>query len=93
MNIQNNINTIAQTDASTQIDKPKAAYLIQRDARKRYSFGQVWINSVIGGQVSDTDKLIAHAVKLKTGSKSDLRRLKFETLLTKVQKALANNTH
>jgi len=77
----------------TASNKPKAAYLVQRDARKRFSFGQVWINSVLAGNVSDKDKLIAHAVKLKAGSKSDLRRLKFDTLLAKVQKALAKSTH
>jgi len=79
------------TTQDTNTSKSKAAYLVQRDARKRFSFGQVWTNAVLAGEVSDKDKLVAHAVKLKAGSKSDLRRLKFETLLAKVQKALSKS--
>jgi hypothetical protein len=57
--------------------------------RKRFSFGPVWAASVLAGKAKDFDKLVAHGVKLKVGAKSDLRRLKFETLLGKVQTALA----
>ncbi len=72
--------------------KPRAAYLVQRDARKRFTFGKVWTAAVAAGTVSDKDKLVAHAVKLKAGRKSDLTKLRFETLLAKVQKAIANAT-
>jgi hypothetical protein len=74
--------------AATEV-KARAAYLIQRDARKRFSFGKVWEAAVQKGEVTDKDKLVAHAVKLKAGRKYDLKKLKFETLLAKVQKALS----
>lgn len=70
-------------------NKPKAAYLVQREARKRFSFGNAWKNAVLDGRVNDKDKLVAHALKLKVaGSKSKLRQLRMETLLSKVQSAL-----
>ena len=56
--------------------------------RKRFSFGPVWTAAVIAGKVTDHEKLIAHAVKLKVGAKSDMKRLRFETLLAKVAAAL-----
>ena len=77
-----------QTQA-VETTKARAAYLVQRDARTRYSFGKVWNAAVQAGTVTDKDKLVAQAVKLKAGRKYDLRKLKFETLLAKVQKALA----
>lgn len=77
------------TDKTISEDnKPKAAYLVQRDSRKRYSFGNVWTEAVKEGKVSDKDKLVAHAVKLKVGARYSLAKLRFETLLAKVQKAL-----
>lgn len=62
----------------------------QQAARKRFSFGAVWSKAVIAGTVKDHDKLVAHGVKLKVGSKSSLKTLKFETLLGKVADALKN---
>lgn len=73
----------------TQV-KSIAKYLEQRAARKRFSFGKVWTAAVIAGDVTDKDKLVAHAVKLKAGRKYDLSKLKFETLLGKVQAKLAD---
>lgn len=58
------------------------------EARKRFSFGPVWTAAVKAGTVKDQDKLIAHGVKLKVGTKSDLSRLKMDTLLGKVTAAL-----
>ena len=55
-----------------------------RAARKRYSFGAVWNAAVVAGKATDVDKLVAQGVKLKVGSKSDLKRLKLATLRTKV---------
>ena len=69
--------------------KAKAAYLIQRENRKSFTFGKVWNKAVQEGKVSDQQKLVAQAVKLKVGRKWDMNKLKFETLLMKVQKALA----
>ena len=69
--------------------KVKAAYLIQRENRKSFTFGKVWNKAVQEGKVSDQQKLVAQAVKLKVGRKWDMNKLKFETLLMKVQKALA----
>ena len=57
-------------------------------ARKRFSFGPVWSAAVIAGNVKDHEKLIAHGIKLKVGSRSTLKTLKFETLLGKVATAL-----
>ena len=69
--------------------KTKAAYLIQRENRKSFTFGKVWNKAVQEGKVTDQQKLVAQAVKLKVGRKWDMNKLKFETLLMKVQKALA----
>ena len=69
--------------------KAKAAYLIQRENRKSFTFGKVWNKAVQEGKVTDQQKLVAQAVKLKVGRKWDMNKLKFETLLMKVQKALA----
>lgn len=76
----------------SQVQTTKAAYLVKRDARTRFSFGKVWTAAVQAGKVSDKDKLVAHAIKLKAGRASDLKKLKFETLLSKVQKALATGS-
>lgn len=77
------------TQVASSAAAPKAAYLQKQDARKRFSFGKVWIQAVLAGKVSDKDKLVAHAVKLKAGRKSDLKKVKFDTLLGKVQRALS----
>ena len=60
----------------------------QQAARKRFSFGPVWSKAVVEGTAKDVDKLIAHGVKLKVGSKSDLKRYKPETLMAKVAEAI-----
>ena len=78
-----------QTTAVETTAKARAAYLVQRDARKRFSFGKVWTEAVKAGEVSDKDKLVAHGVKLKAGRKYDLSKLRFETLLAKVQAKLS----
>lgn len=82
--------TSTQTQAQTQTTTTKAE--AQRAARKRFSFGKVWNAAVMTGKVTDKNKLVAQAVKLKAGRKYDLNKLKFETLLAKVQKALATQT-
>lgn len=56
--------------------------------RKRFSFGKVWSAAVVAGTITDHDKLVAHAVKLKVAARSDAKRLKFETLRTKVAAAI-----
>ena len=56
--------------------------------RKRFSFGPVWSAAVVAGTITDHDKLIAHAIKLKVAGRSEATRLKFETLRTKVAAAI-----
>ena len=56
----------------------------QRAARKRFSFGPVWNAAVIAGKATDEAKLLAQAVSLEVGSRSDLKKLKLATLRTKV---------
>ena len=80
---------IAEVQSEKVEVKTKAAYLIQRENRKSFTFGKVWNKAVQEGKVSDKQKLVAQAVKLKVGRKWDMNKLKFETLLMKVQKALA----
>lgn len=80
--------TQVQTTATATATKAEA----QRAARKRFSFGKVWNAAVLAGKVTDKNKLVAQAVKLKAGRKYDLNKLKFETLLAKVQKALSTQT-
>ena len=83
----------AQTTATvetvaTPAVKPRAKYLVQREGRKRFTFGPAWINAVLGGVVNDKAKLVAHGVKLKAGAENDLSGLTMEELLTKVQDAI-----
>jgi hypothetical protein len=78
------------TTQTIQVATP-AKYLVQQAARQRFSFGPAWNKAVLGGDIKDVNKLVAHAVKLKAGRKSDLKKLKFATLLAKVQKHLAAN--
>jgi hypothetical protein len=70
-----------------------AKYLVQRAKRTRYSFGPTWNKAVVDGKVSDHDKLIAHAVKLKVAQRATAKKLRFETLLAKVQQKLSSTTH
>lgn len=79
--------TIMTNQTATQV-APRAAYLVKQDNRVRYSFGKVWNQNVLDGKVHDTQKLLAQAVKLKAGKKSDLRKVKVSTLLAKVQAKL-----
>ena len=64
----------------------------QRAARKRFSFGPVWNASVIAGTATDVAKLVEQAVKLKAGSRSDLKKLKLATLRSKVAAKLQAET-
>lgn len=75
-------------NATVVIATAPAKYLQQQASRKRFSFGPVWNKAVIEGNITDTNKLVAQAVKLKCGKKSDLKRIKFSTLLAKVQAKL-----
>jgi len=77
-----------KTTTATEVKMTKAE--MQRQARKRFSFGKVWTAAVKEGKVTDRAKLVEHAVKLKAGKRYDLKQLRFETLLAKVQKALAS---
>ena len=60
----------------------------------RFSFkGKAWTASIaaqegIAVKPANHPKLIAHAISLKVGAPSDLKKLKQETLLAKVAKAL-----
>ena len=80
----------AKTTATTETkaEKAKPKYLVQREKRQRYSFGNTWLNAVLAGIVTDQDKLIAHGVHVKAGTKSELSKLSFETLLKRVQDAI-----
>lgn len=76
---------------NTQV-KARAAYLVQRDARKRYSFGPVWNSAVLAGKVTDRAKLVEHGFKLKVArSRSDVKKLAQATLLARVQAKLQAN--
>lgn len=80
--------TVKTTNTDDTAVKPVAKYLQQRAKRQRFSFGPAWAKAVLDGAVSDKDKLVAHAVKLKAGRRADLSKLKFATLLAKVQTKL-----
>lgn len=78
--------TTAAAPATTPAATPK--YLVQREKRQRYSFGNTWLNAVLAGVVTDRPKLEAHGVKVKAGTPSALAALSFETLLKRVQDAI-----
>lgn len=73
------VQTVVEAPAVTV---PKS--VAQRAARKRFSFGPTWTKAVIEGKATDVAKLVEHAVKLKVGSRSDLKKLKLATLRSKV---------
>lgn len=76
---------MTNTTQATQVAAvavPKS--VAQRASRKRFSFGPVWNKAVIAGTVTDADKLLAQAIQLKVGARSDLKKLKLATLRTKV---------
>ena len=64
--------------------KPKA---------KRFTFGPVWTAAVRKGDEkflgTHREKLVAHAVSLKIGARSDLSKLKLTTLIARTQAKLA----
>ena len=67
----------------------KAAYLVQQDNRKRFSFGKVWNLAVLAGNVADRAKLVEQGFKLKVArNRSDVRKLAPTTLLARVQAKL-----
>ena len=76
--------------ATTEPAAPKATpkYIVQRNKRQRFSFGNTWINAVLAGVVSDHAKLVAHGVKLNAGTQAELEKLDMEALLPIVQKAI-----
>ncbi|WP_407306193.1 hypothetical protein [Acinetobacter sp.] len=84
-----NTGATAQT-ATVEPAAPKALpkYLIQREKRQRYSFGNTWLNAVLAGVVSDKDKLVAHGVHVKAGTEAELAALDMEALLKRVQDAI-----
>lgn len=61
----------------------------------RFTFnGKGWMASIKEGsgialKPANREKLVAHAISLKVGAPSDLKKLKQETLLAKVAKAVA----
>lgn len=81
----------ANTEAGNS--EARAKYLVQRANRQRYSFGPVWNKAVLEGKVSDHDKLIAQAVKLKVAQRYAAKKLRFETLLAKVQAKLSSSSN
>ena len=80
--------TPAATVATSTEPKAKPKYLVQREKRQRFSFGNTWLNAVLAGVVTDQEKLIAHGVHVKAGTQSELAKLSFETLLKRVQDAI-----
>lgn len=70
--------------ATTQATLSTPKSVAQRASRKRFSFGPVWNAAVLAGTASDQPKLLAQAISLKAGSKSDLSKLKLATLRAKV---------
>ena len=71
------VETVATVKAT-----PKS--VAQRARRQRFSFGPVWNLAVMAGKATDHAKLLEQAIGLKCGAKSDLRKLKLETLRSKV---------
>jgi hypothetical protein len=80
MTAQTTTTTVAvETQA---VATPKS--VAQRASRKRFSFGPTWTAAVLAGKATDQTKLLAHAVILKAGAPSDLKKLKLATLRAKV---------
>jgi len=94
MNIENNAPVaIVETNAAdvavvatAPAAKPK--YLVQREKRERFSFGNTWLNAVLAGFVTDKEKLVAHGVQVKAGTKEELEALSIEAMLPIVQAAI-----
>jgi hypothetical protein len=72
------------TEATQAVVTTVAKSVAQRASRKRFSFGPTWNAAVVAGTAKDQAKLLAQAIKLKTGAPSDLKKLKLATLRAKV---------
>jgi hypothetical protein len=74
---------------ATETTKAVAKSVAQRAKRERFSFGPVWSQAVIDGKATDEPKILAHLIALKVaGAASDVKKLKAETVLDKLQAAL-----
>jgi hypothetical protein len=82
----------AQTAAKSS--KSKTAVVVKKTAlekmaaRTRMYFGSSYMNAVIGEFCKDHGKMIQHAIHLKVGSPSELKKLKLETLRAKLATAI-----
>lgn len=81
-----------EADVTRTVEATTPKSVAQRASRKRFSFGPVWNKSVVEGQATDVAKLVEQAVKLKVGSRSDLKKLKLATLRNKVAAKLQTQT-
>lgn len=55
---------------------------------RRYRFTNIWCRDVLLGHVKDHDKLIAHGIHLRLGTRSQLNMVEFGILLRMVQDTL-----
>lgn len=92
MNTENQTNATETNAADVAVvatapaAKPK--YLVQREKRERFSFGNTWLNAVLAGFVTDKEKLVAHGVQVKAGTKEELEALTIDEMLPIVQAAI-----
>lgn len=72
--------------SATQVIRPRAKEAMAK--RTRVTFGQSFLNGVLGGFHRDQAKMVVLAHALKVGSPSDLKALKLETLREKLAAAI-----
>jgi hypothetical protein len=83
------VETLATEALVAETTKAVAKSVAQRAKRERFSFGPVWSQAVIDGKATDEPKILAHLIALKVaGAASDVKKLKAETVLDKLQVAL-----
>lgn len=78
---------VAKT-AETKVRLPAKELMANR---KRMFFGAAYMNGVLGGYHRDFDKMVAHAVHLKVGAPSQLKKLSLETLREKLAAAIQDS--
>lgn len=82
----------AQTTKSSK--SSKTAQVVKQTAlekmanRTRMYFGSSYMNAVLGDVCKDHGKMLQHAIHLKVGSPSELKKLKMDTLRTKLAAAI-----
>lgn len=76
------------TQTTKQVAKIRQPAKVLMAKRTRFTFGHAYIAGVLSETHRDHAKMLVHAVTMKLGKKTDLAKLKLETLRKKLADAI-----